>query len=597
MTNAKGGTNANKDVIYIDVDDEITAIIDKVQASDQKIIALVLPKRATVLQSIVNMKLLKRAAGDAKKNLVLITSESSLMPLAGSVGIHVAKSLNSRPEVPDAPVDDMSSSDGADEAEEVVDMAVDPSKTVGELSAQSTPKSGSKDKSDSRSTTRARNSDDNEDTIELDDEEDDDEGKSAGVAGAAAGAKPPKDKKLKIPDFNRFRLVLVLAGVGVLLLGVLAYAMLAVWPKATVVIKTDSQAVNANRTVTMKVDSATKLDTEKAVLSAQLQEVKKTMTEQVSATGQVNKGEKASGSVKLALTDCSRDSVTVPAGTGVSAGGKVFITAKTVKMDSVKVAGRCDNNRYPTDSTATVNVVAQTAGADHNIGPSNFTVSGYSGVSGSSSEAMKGGTDNIIKIVTQGDIDTAKEKITEQDMNPIKQELSSALIGRGFFPIDATFNNAEPETKLSVPANTEAESVTVTQTITYTMMAVNKEDLEKVIAEDVGKKIDIKKQNIQSYGLDKAYFSLQGVSQGEATVSVQTTAVAGAALDAETIKQQVAGKKAGDAKQIISDNPGVTEVDVTYGPFWVRAIPKKTGKITIVIEEPKVTTDDAEPSS
>src|SRR5262249_51818585 len=98
-----GGTNANKDVIYIDVDDEITAVIDKVQASNKKIVALVLPKRATVLQSIVNMKLLKRAAGDTKKNLVLITSEAGLLPLAGGVGIHVAKSLNSKPEVPEAP--------------------------------------------------------------------------------------------------------------------------------------------------------------------------------------------------------------------------------------------------------------------------------------------------------------------------------------------------------------------------------------------------------------------------------------------------------------------------------------------------------------
>ena len=56
-----------KDTIYIDVDDEITAIIDKVITSKHKIVALVLPKRAVVLQSIVNMKLLKRTADEAKK--------------------------------------------------------------------------------------------------------------------------------------------------------------------------------------------------------------------------------------------------------------------------------------------------------------------------------------------------------------------------------------------------------------------------------------------------------------------------------------------------------------------------------------------------
>ena len=78
--------NTSKDTVYIDVDDEITTIIDKVRGSDKRIVALVLPKRAAVLQSVVNMKLLKRSADQAKKQLVLITSEAGLLPLARTFG-------------------------------------------------------------------------------------------------------------------------------------------------------------------------------------------------------------------------------------------------------------------------------------------------------------------------------------------------------------------------------------------------------------------------------------------------------------------------------------------------------------------------------
>src|SRR5690242_18612768 len=92
-----------KDVIYIDVDDEITTIIDKVRGSQSKILALVLPKRATTLQSVVNMKLLKRSADETSKNLVLITSEAGLLPLAANVGMYVAKNLQSKPEIPHVP--------------------------------------------------------------------------------------------------------------------------------------------------------------------------------------------------------------------------------------------------------------------------------------------------------------------------------------------------------------------------------------------------------------------------------------------------------------------------------------------------------------
>ena len=48
----------NKDVIYIDVEDDITAIVGKVKASKERIIALVPPKRVGVLRSAVNMRLI-----------------------------------------------------------------------------------------------------------------------------------------------------------------------------------------------------------------------------------------------------------------------------------------------------------------------------------------------------------------------------------------------------------------------------------------------------------------------------------------------------------------------------------------------------------
>ena len=73
-----------KDVIYIDVEDDITAIIGKVKASKEKIIALVPPKRIGVLQSAVNLRLLSRAAEQNDKRLVLITSNQALMALAAA---------------------------------------------------------------------------------------------------------------------------------------------------------------------------------------------------------------------------------------------------------------------------------------------------------------------------------------------------------------------------------------------------------------------------------------------------------------------------------------------------------------------------------
>ncbi len=562
-----------KDVLYIDVDDEITGIIDKIAASKHKIVALVLPKRASVLQSVVNMKLLKRSADTHKKNVVLITSEAGLLPLAGSVGVHVAKTLQSKPEIPDSPTanddqpeeaeDDTSEETEADDPED--DATVDASKTVGELAGAAVVEQ-------------------EVDTIELDpDAEEDDE-------EATDGGKPAKgkNKKLKVPNFNKFRLVLILAIVGVFGLIGFGYAAVAVLPKAQVTIKTDSTAVDSVVNAKLTLGEGVVLDLTTGVIGAQVESTQKTKTEQVPATGSRNDGEKASGSVTLSLTDCSKDQVTVPAGTGVTSGGKTFITSTSATMQSVKIGNQCKNNSFPDFSSKTVTVVAQSAGAAYNVAAGSFSIKGYSNVSGSSSAAMDGGTDVVVKVVAQADIDAASQKITSEDASTISAELEKNLSDKGLFAIESTFNTATPSTQVSAKVGDAADTVTVTQNVSYAMLGVKKDDLEKLVADSVKADINTKKQSILDYGLTEATYTLQETTPTATTVQVRTTVVAGPDLDVKEIKKQIAGKKAGDAQDIIKANPGVTDVVVEYSPFWVGSIPNNADKITVTVEKPAV---------
>jgi hypothetical protein len=114
----------NKDVIYIDVEDDITAIIGKVKDAGSKIVALVPPKRIGVLQSAVNLRLLVRAAEQSSKHIVLITSNSALMSLAASAKVPIAKTLQSKPELAEISALDV------DDGEDIIDGSQLP---VGEL--------------------------------------------------------------------------------------------------------------------------------------------------------------------------------------------------------------------------------------------------------------------------------------------------------------------------------------------------------------------------------------------------------------------------------------------------------------------------------
>lgn len=581
-----------KDTIYIDIDDEITAIIDKLGRSDGKVVALVLPKRASVLQSIVNMKLLKRAADEGKKHVVLITAEAGLLPLAGMVGLHVAKSLTSKPEIPAPPTTDDSEETvdepGEGDNEPEVTAATAGAKPVGELAGMS----------NLGATALAA---DGVETLELDDDDDEDSGaETAAVAGKEAKPKTKvkKDSKLKIPNFDRFRLLLVLGVLILILLIVGGVFALSVLPKATIAISTDATNINTSVTLSLNTQAKT-LDPTQNIVPATAVTQAKTYTQQVATTGLKNEGNKASGSVNMSSEECLPNSLaqpkSIPAGTGVSSGGMTFITQTVTKFQNSGVItgsgfNQCDTYQA-TDSTG---ITAQAGGSNYNLSSATFTVSGRPDASATGSTT--GGTDNNVQVVSQTDIDNAQSKITTTDPT-VKQALQNQLTQQNLYAIPATFSAGTPTITNSANVGDAVGTVTVTEVVTYTMFGVHESDLKTLVDSSVNGQIDTKKQSILSEGLSAASFSVENATPTGAQLTMQTTATAGPQLNTSAIKTEVMGKKSGDIQAELKANPDVTGVKVTLSPFWVTTVPKKTSKITITIAKPAITAGKGTPNT
>lgn len=550
-------TQPAKETIYIDAEDEITAIIDKVRSSSSKIVALVLPKRSSTLQSVVNLKLLKRTATTSKKNVVLITSDPTLLPLAGAVGMHVAKTPQSKPAIPPPPPTQNDSAITVDDTEaESPEPAIDPNTSVGQLAGALAA----------------------EETIELDNDSE------AAAATPIAAAKKSLNKKLRVPDFDRFRLLLF-AGIGLLLLlivgGIFAFVVL---PKARIVIKTDTSSVSLDKKLTADTQ-AKALDAEQGIVPALSKQLKKTDSEKVPATGQRDEGTKAHGSATLALTDCSLDQVTIPAGTSLTANNFTFLTQAEVILKSVKIGSSCRNNDFKDFSTATVNVTAQNAGDKYNLGARAYTLAGFTNVSAYGSD-MTGGTSKLVQIVSQQDVDNAKQKILDRMNAAAANELKGQFSTDNALPLTDTLTNGDPVIISSPNVNDSASELNVSATVTYTQLGVKQDDLKQLIETEVKKHIDNAKQTIQDNGLSKAVLRVTDkVSPQKVKFELQTIAVAGPQLDAEGIKKEIAGKKKGATQTIIQSRPGIRDVSIKYSPFWVFSTPKNTKHITITFEQ------------
>ena len=80
---------SKKKIVFVGIDEELSTVFDRVSKLPYKEVYLVVPKRAVLLQSIVNLKILKQKFEDAEKSLFLITSDPSGMKLAHQAEIKV----------------------------------------------------------------------------------------------------------------------------------------------------------------------------------------------------------------------------------------------------------------------------------------------------------------------------------------------------------------------------------------------------------------------------------------------------------------------------------------------------------------------------
>lgn len=562
-------TTTKKETIYIEADDELTTVIEKVLSAKSSIVAVVLPKRATVFQSTVNMKLLKKAATEAKKSVVIISSEPAIESIAAVAGVHLASSLSTKPSIPKKQKPIASETISSKELE-----------TSATLSEQDETETETGDDADfETSSNKAKSADD--ETIELDNTSSDAQELPAG--SLADGAKSQKKKRsFKIPDFSSFKLRMglgILAAVLLIVGWVFGFIIL---PKATVILNTDTSSSTITFDFIANAD-VTEADIENGVLPAVRSEVLKEDSVKVPASGEKNIGEKATGSVTFSAQNCSSISApkNIPAGTGVSSNGKTYITQEEASFGSPTISGGCLN--FSGDK---VGIVAQDSGTGFNLATgSDFTVTERPDASAVGS--AKGGTDVTVKVISAEDVKKATDQLKGTATADAVEELKKKLSEQQVQALAETLEESQPVVKNSPAVGAEAEEVTVTQSVTYNMLGVKSSDLGALLDMRIQETLkDSPDKNVRNNGLDTAVLRLATkTSTTNQTLSLQTIAVLGPEFDEQAIKEEVAGKKRGDIEKTLETRDGVRSVSVEYSPFWITTTPKGANKITIIINE------------
>lgn len=540
-----------KETIYVDQDDEITAVISKIELAREKVVAVVLPVHSTVFTSSINMKLIKKAEDTYKKSVVLITNNANVLPIAGAAGLHTAKNLASKPILHKVATE-------SKKAEQPIELVDDGSAAVVGTAAAADAVAADSD------------------VIELDNTVK--EPKQKGV---------PFNKKLKVPNFHSFRLKVFLGAF-------LAVALVVFWifaafilPKATVTLKTDVSTVDSVLALQATTD-VKDFDVTKPILPATMLETKKSDTEAMPATGKKDVGTKATGSVKM--INCNKDDKlsdtirTVAAGTTITdTNGNQFITQGPVNVEpSSYVGNNCSSNK----PSAAVSVVAANSGGQYNLTARAYSVGGFATITANDSTGMGGGTSKMITVISQQDIDAAKAKLAGKSKTAASSELITQLEQSGLIALPETLAEGTPKITNSAAVDAEVAEVTVSQEVSYTMLAVSKDNIKSLIEADVKLKITDDKLKILDNGIDKRQLQItEKKAPNDQKLQITTVATVGPDIDTSGIANEVAGKSRGEIQTLLSKRSGVKDVVVRYDPFWVTKTPSKASKIVVVVEQ------------
>jgi hypothetical protein len=541
----------NKDVIYIDTEDDITAIIGKIKDSKEKIVALVPPKRIGVLQSAVNLRLLARMAENSDKRLVLVTNNKALINLSSVAQIPIARNLQSKPEL--AEIDVLEVDDG----EDIIDGKQLP---IGELAK-----------------TADINEDEEEEIIDvistIDVEKD--------SPKVLSTKKTVEKSNVKIPDFSRFRKRLFIGVfVGIGLIAFLVWAIVFA-PAAKVIITAKTSPAPVSLSVKLGGTAAT--DISKGIIQTVTKQLKKDVSVTFTATGQKDLGAKAAGSVAIRNCDYS-DGFTLPSGTKfTTSDSQVFVSTASVTVPKFTGLPSACTLSGSTSGKATVAIQASASGSTYNNDGVSYLIDGIpsSARVDAQGTAMTGGTTRMTTVVIADDIQKAKQALSDLSNDSVKQQLTSEFTN-GESVISDSFTVVHADAVSAPALDAEATSnATLTSATTFSITAIAKSEIETYLKDAVTKQLDGSDQRIYSDGIDKIVLSGYLSTDQGATVNIAATGQIGPNINDASVKQQVKGKQFGDAQALIDNIKGVNNVDIKFSYFWVTTVPNDVNKIDV----------------
>jgi len=565
--------NRSKQIIYIEIDEEITSIFDRIKNIRKKEIFLVVPRKAVLFQSVVNLKILKNKLKEKKKKLVIVTIDRNGQHLAKKIGLKALSRVEiTKSEVPD---------------EENLKMKIQPIQARRNLTLkEESPKRFTEKKISIRELIQQFRMQDRSDK---------------------KGTGDSLNYFQFIRPSRKFLILIILVSVSLFaLIGYIAF------PSATVSIrpKFDNISYTVNITLADKRKNQNLIRQNKAhVIASEIVNTTTKQTKIFNTTSKEFNGKNAKG--KITVINTSRESWKLKKNTRFqNKQGIIF----RIKKDVIVPASSSDAEGGDTPGNLIVpveadpfDVYSDTVGVRGNIPPSKFIIPGLTKYNqrliwGESKEGMTGGITDYKSKVSKEDIKAAKKQIQDNLILMAKDDLKnyiSEMNSLNKTNLTLLDDSRYLETKLvelkiaddledsykekfEIFAKISAEGVAFDYNQLFAL-------LKKELATRTHPNMQLKKgslsdKNIIYEVMDKdkllGQIKITATIMGIEEFVIDSSTKAGERFG-DKVKEKILGLTVGEAESVIGNLSEVDLVKVTTWPFWASKIPRIKESIDI----------------
>ncbi len=591
--------------IYLEPDEEITSVIDKLKDLSDHKVAIVVPKNGTLFQSLINLKLLAKEAKEQGKEVVIVSTNRVGQRLAQQVGFTTYNSLGTvatepekaasvlaKPAVPvaapepividgvqvnqynpDVPVAAAVETDAVND-EAVVEPAADlpteepPPVILDEPvelkeSSDKTEPNNTEPQATSSLASSQKVAEDSSGKLVASSQK-----PEAGEARSQELETPPLGGGGELPPIiprsihvaapkEPFKMPWKSVAIGSVVALILLAVVYLFLPKATINLTLAATAVNPSQDLNVTTKPANGADN---TIAGNLLTSTQTDKKTIPATGTKDIGTKATGSITF-FNKASSASVTLASGTTVTASSKTFTLDKAVTIPGATVSGGS-----VVAGQATGNITASQVGDGSNIKNDQFVISNQPALVYATGSTT-GGTTKTVTVLAQADVDAAvaalKADLTTKATEDIKSKAAKQTVLDGSSWLTVTSQTVDQTVGAQVTSANLSMGVEIGE-IAFDQSAANNA-IKAVASKGVlaGQELIVPSDKpitltFKALAEDKASMTVTASLNGFIVAKIDKTAVA----------KSVAHRSKASAITLIKNKYQAEEVRVTFRPSW-----------------------------